>query len=297
MPNTLAHIGIQTLVTRGVLRDADIKWIWAACVMPDLPWIGQRVGLALVPGTPAVDLRLYAIVQSSLLFCLVLSGALASFSRRPGRSFGILAGGCLLHLLLDALQTKWANGVLLFTPIHWELLNLGLFWPEDWRTLALTGLGLVVALTAVRRLPKTGADLCWPRGRGLAAVAVLGALYLAGPFQLMPYAEAADLHFAGTLRDGADRIGQPVGFDRNRVEVTDGTARLRAWNGEVFTLTGEEHFESGTVSVLGRFYDAQTVEVVAIHRHSASLREYASYLGLGAVLLWWAFCLFAPRAR
>lgn len=295
MPNTLAHLGIQTLITRGIMRDADIKWIWAACVIPDLPWIGQRVVRGVAPVVPAVDLRLFAIVQSSLLFCLLLGGALACFSRSPGRSFGILASGCLLHLLLDALQTKWANGVLLFAPINWEILNFGFFWPEDWPTLALTMLGLGVAVVAFWRRPKTNDDLRLPPGLYGITAAIFGALYLAGPLPLMRHAEAAGLHFTSTLRTGADRIGRPVGFDRNQVELTDGTASLTAWSGEVFNLSGEVPSESGTYSVLGWFHDDRVIEVTESHFHPTGPREYASYLGLGLIGLFWATCLFSSR--
>gem|GEM_PF-5648942 len=32
-------------------------------------------------------------------------------AKQRSKVFGILAMGCALHLLLDALQVKWANGV------------------------------------------------------------------------------------------------------------------------------------------------------------------------------------------
>ncbi len=291
MPNTLAHIGIQTLVTRGVLRSADIKWIWAACIIPDLPWIAQRAIRGLLPEISMIDLRLYAIVQSVLLFCLVFSGVLACFSRHPGRTFGILAGGCLMHLLLDALQTKWANGVVLFAPMHWNLLNFGLFWPENGVTLFLTGLGAVVALYAFWRMPKHREDLCWPRGRKLVAAMILGVVYVTFPLFLMPQAEASDLHYTKTLREVSERPGRPIGIDRNRIDISEGTAYLTAWTGERFRLHGDMPSQDGIISLRGRFLDAETVEVSQFHHHRAGLRDHASYVGLGLIALWWMLCM------
>jgi len=111
MPNTLAHLGIQAVATRSVIKSADLKWICLGCVVPDVPWILQRLVSALNSGVDPYDLRLYAIVQSSLAMSLVLSAALAAFSRRPRTVFAILAFNATFHLVLDALQTKWGTGL------------------------------------------------------------------------------------------------------------------------------------------------------------------------------------------
>ncbi|UWQ21577.1 hypothetical protein [Jannaschia sp. W003] len=297
MPNTLGHLGIQTLATRGVLRNADVKWIWLACILPDLPWIGQRVARAALPGTDPIDLRLYAIVQSSLAFAVLLSLALACFSRQLGRCFAILAGGSALHLVLDAMQTKWGNGVVLWAPVRWDLLNVGLFWPEDAATAALTLLGLVVGALALWRSPKSAGDLRLP-GRGGALLAALaGGLYLVGPAALTGAAEAADLHSAATLRPGADRAGRAVAFDRARLEVAPGgDAVLHVWTGDAFAVAGTVPERSGQVSVRGVFRDARTVELQAVHAHPDGLRDMASYVGLALVAGFWLLCL-VPRRR
>ena len=43
MPNTLAHLCVQGIATRSLIKDADLKWIYTGCVIPDVPWILQRV--------------------------------------------------------------------------------------------------------------------------------------------------------------------------------------------------------------------------------------------------------------
>jgi hypothetical protein len=131
LPNTLAHIGIGGTLTRLAIKGADLKWIYLGCLIPDLPWIFQRLGNILIPNINLYDLRLYVIVQSTLLFSIILSLALTSFSKEYIRTFLILAFGSLIHLLLDSLQEKWTNGVLLLAPFNWDLMNFNLFWPES----------------------------------------------------------------------------------------------------------------------------------------------------------------------
>lgn len=291
MPNTLAHLGIQALVTRAVIQQAEIKWIWAACVIPDLPWILQRVVRASIPGISPYDLRLYAIAQASLLMCLVFSAALALCSVRPGRVFVILGLGCVLHLLLDAAQTKWANGIHLFAPLSWELLNFGLFWPEDWLTTALTGIGLGYALYAWLRLPGEDEDLRRPRGLRLAAAAALCLAYAVLPLALMKGAQTADNHYVATLENVEARPGQPIGFDRNRITLGADGAWIVAWTSERFAAIGTLPDHSIQASVIGRFEDSGTVRITAYHRHPDGLRDLAAYLGLALVLAWWRHCL------
>jgi hypothetical protein len=287
MPNTLAHLGVQALVGRAVVRGGDVKWIWAACVIPDLPWILQRAARTVLPSLDAYDVRLYAIAQSTLAVSLLLAGALSLLTARPRRVFAILAMGCVLHLLLDATQTKWANGVHLFAPLSWELLNWGLFWPEDRATLALTALGVAYAGFAAVTIREDLGDLVRPRGIRLAALTVLVALYLALPAALMPRVMAADNHFVRTLSDVAERPGRTVEFDRNAVVIEDGRPSLRAWTGERHPLAGAAPAEAGTVSVRGRFLDGSAVDVLAWHAHPPGVRDAASTAGLAVVLAWW----------
>ncbi len=294
MPNTLAHLGIQALATRAIIRGAEVKWIWIACVIPDLPWILQRV-VRMVPGVSLIDLRLYAIAQASLIMCLVLSAALALCSLRPGRVFAILGLGCVLHLLLDAMQTKWANGVHLFAPLSWELLNFGLFWPEDWPSLALTALGLGYALYAWLLLSDGMADLRYPRGFGLVAVSGLCLAYAALPLALMAGPLMADNHYVATLDDIEARPGRTIGFDRRWIVYDTDGAWILSWTGERFRATGTLPEDNTKASVIGRFEDETTVHVIAIYPHPKSLRDLTALLGLALVLAWWAGCLVRWR--
>lgn len=287
MPNTLAHLGIQGLATRSIIPKADLKWIYLGCIVPDLPWILQRAARPLLPDVSAYDLRLYAIVQSALFMCLIFADAFSVFSSKPRRVFAILALGSLLHLLLDALQEKWANGVHLFAPFSWELLNFGFFWPEDLPTYLLTALGLLFFLIAWWRMPCSAADLVRPRGRMLALGSVLLVAYLAGPVAFLSGPEAADNHSVKTLRAQEERPGRRVELDRVPYLNRDGKVVVFTLTGEELTAKGIDLAPAGLLSARGRFIDPETVQIDEMHSHRPGVRDLASYLGLALVLAWW----------
>jgi hypothetical protein len=281
MPNTLAHIGVQTLVTRGVLRRADPLWILAGCLIPDVPWILQRLVRAGAPALDAYDVRLYAIAQSSLVVSLVACALLAALAAAPRRAFGVLALGALLHLLLDALQTKLANGVHLLAPFSWRLLNLGLFWPESPVTWVLTGLGLVVGLELLRRGPALP-ELRLEASR-LALAALLAGLYLALPVALMAGPEAADNHSVRTLRERSLRPGRAVAFDRNDYLHTPAGDFLVSLGGERLRVVGARHAHPGTVSARARFADEDSIEILELHEHRGWSRDLGSVAGIALI--------------
>ena len=299
MPNTLAHMGAQALITRGMIARADLGWIWLGVLLPDLPWIAQRAIKLLPVSIDPIDLRLYAVVQSTLLFCLGAAAGVALLSARPGRVFSILALGSVLHLLLDATQTKWANGVLLFAPVDWHIVNFGLYWPETWPSYALSLLGLFyVAWAFAGSRPGGGTRPHLAASRKAAACAIFG-LYALGPLTLMPQAQAADVHFAGTLGAVAERQGKAIEFDRARIEhLSDGSPVLAVWTGETLAVTGVAIPPDALLaSVKGRFVDATTVEVTALYTHAPGRRDLITWVGLGLILVWWLWTLTARRRK
>lgn len=286
MPNTLAHLGIQGLATRSLLRGSDLRWIAVGCVIPDLPWILQRLVRAIAPDTVSpYDLRMYAVAQSSLIGCLCLAAALSLLAADPRRTARILGLNVALHLLLDGLQTKWANGVHLFAPVSWKLFNLGLFWPESVTTVALTLLGLGFM---VRGLSWPAPARAWDLRAGRLAIAAgLAVAWLVAPLPLLSGPERAGNHFVDALRHGQSRAGRPVEFDRNRHLVEGETHLLQTFADERLRLTGNVPELPGTVSLRGRFLDPATVEVEDWHRHWPRFRDLASYLGLGLAAAAW----------
>ena len=289
MPNTLAHIAVQGLATRAVDRSTEASWILAGAVVPDVPWILQRavVGLGLAP--ESVGLRAYFTAQGSLAASLLLCGALAALARRPARVAAVLSAGAVLHLLLDATQTKWGTGVHLLAPVSWRPLGWDLYWPESAVTWILTAAGLVyLAAEAVRRLPATA--LRRP-GRGRAA-AILG---LAAAYLLVPLAWASAVQSAptlplSTLASGADRPGRFVEFDREELVERDARLVLRTFAGE-WSLGGAVSGPPGTVSVQGRFATGDSLVVSRLHRHPRGVRDAASLVGLALIAVWWGAAL------
>ena len=229
--------------------------------------------------------------------CLLLSGALAVFSARAWRIFGLLALSCLFHLLLDATQTKWANGVHLFAPVSWQLLNFGWYWPESPVTLLLTAFGLGFVVVMWWRAPSRCDDLRLPRGPALTLGGACLLAYLLLPVALISGPEAADNHSVKTLRERDHRAGREVELERKRYVRRDGKDVLIAFAGEEFILEGLGDVPPGIVSIKGRFLDPQTIRVHDVHTHFGHLRDLPSYVGLALVcLIWlWGFRLTLRR--
>ena len=196
MPNTLAHLGVQTLISKGSCRSADFKWIAVGCILPDIPWIMQRIIHTLVPGVNSIDLRLYAIIQASLFFSVLLSGAISLLAKDSSKIFLILAGNSFLHLLLDALQIKWANAVHLLAPFSWQATGFNLFWPEQIPTHLMTLLGLGILLFFGIKDGLKEVTFNSDRYRLVPAV-LLGSLYFFYPFSIFSRTTAGRQPFPG----------------------------------------------------------------------------------------------------
>jgi len=283
MPNTLAHMGIQAIASRSVIRDADLRWVFIGCVVPDVPWVLNRVLASLMPGLDVFVVRPYWIAQASLLGSLWLCGALALISTRPGRTFGLLAGNAAAHLLLDALQTKWGNGVHLLAPFSWHTWNVGWFWLESEVTWLLTASGAAVALFAAFDVWRKATWRHRPTlARWLGVIALL-AVYGVYPLLMRDAVMASDAHSLQTLRHPELRAGRQAGFDRVWLDVEGSSGRLHVLGGEVIHAVGNLETASGSISARGRFVDAETIILEDVHPHGLFPRALASYLGLTAI--------------
>ena len=292
MPNTLAHFGIQTLTSKAVFRPADVKWIGLGCLIPDLPWITQRVLRPLEIIDP-IDLRLYVIIQSSLFMCLILSGAIGLQVKNGRRIFFLLAFNCLLHLLLDPTQLKWANGTNLLAPFSWLLTNFGSYWPEQLPALLLTLAGLIIFpfFAWKDRAREILFILHWQRQ---AAGLLLLCLYLLLPLFLLGGPLAADNHFTATLRN-PQRTGRAIEIDRKPYHAQQST--IDTISGEQLTVTGSNLPKQDTnLSIKGVFIDNNTILISKYHVHSP-LRDLYSKIGISLLLASWLVALFTKRIR
>lgn len=291
MPNTFVHLGVQTLGSRILFKGSDFKWIAAGCIIPDVPWIGQRVFLGLGSSVDPYFLLHYFTIQASLAGCLILSGVLALAAEASRKLFLLLAFNSLLHLLLDAMEIKWANGVHFLAPFSWKLTGFNLLWPEHVLVVILTVLG-VLALARYGsgdwKIPVVlSAD---SRKYGIAAL--LLTLYFVLPLPLASGPAAADNHFASTLRDAEARPGKYVEFDRSRYQ--SGDRKLRIFSGERLAVRGMNLSRDAVVSVRGHFIDPHTIHISAFHVHS-TVRDMSSKAALAGVLCVWLVALAKKR--
>lgn len=285
MPNTLAHIGINGLITRGFIKDADLKWIYLGVVIPDLPWILQRILMTTIPAIDLYDLRLYCVAQASLFISLILCIAFSSLSDKPARCFSILSIGSVLHYVLDMMQIKWANGVNVFAPLDWNLISIGLFWPESTVIYVLTAGGLCYWLWYARLAFSTPWNIHFLPLKRIGFALFMSAFYLLLPAVFIDGPANANAHFVTTLRN-SPKYNDYIEIDRGTLTKDGQALVIRPFTGDEFTVTGIKSNGEKLVSVQGRFSSDKTLLVSKYHMHT-KFRDYASYLGLALVLLFW----------
>lgn len=286
MPNTLAHIGVNGLISRALISKAELPLVYLGCVIPDLPWILQRIVRIAAPSVSGYDLRVYVVTQASLLLSLIISAAIAACFKKPTRAFGILALGSLLHLLLDTVEVKWANGAGFFIPFDWKLVQLNWLWPEHSLISIITLAGLFYfiwkARTAMNEIPALATrPLQW------CAAAALLCIYFAFPVFMQSSGSAADIHYVNTLRSVEQRSGRYVEFDRVPYALESGTARLQTLAGEWLEVRNVNWTGAGSVSLRARFLDNHSLLPIESSIHNRALRDSASYIGLGLILATW----------
>lgn len=284
MPNTLAHIGLQTPLTKLGLPTAPLQWIVLGCIIPDIPWILQRI-LRLIPAIDPVDLRLYAIFQASLFSCCILSLAFALLTRKTGLIFLILSLNSLFHLLLDACQIKWGNGVNLLLPFSWHTTNFALFWPEHAITYLFIAMGGVALIVYWPQAVKSELFLQKPNTNKTICLAFTLIFYITSPFFFIEAAYNADVHYSKTIRNKWEQVGKTVEIDRGNYKQQ--TQSIDSYAAKALPLNNPPAVETGIVSIRGIFNQNNRITVTEYHEHK-SHRDYASYAGLFLVLLLWS---------
>ncbi len=295
MPNTLAHLGIGGATTRAVITKADLKWVYLACIIPDLPWILQRTAHIFSPQVSPYDLRLYVIVQSTLLFCMVFSLAIASLSKDFLKTFLILAFGCLIHLLLDSLQKKWANGAQLFAPFNWSFLNFNLFWPESFPTYLITLFGLFYFFATFKNGVSASLNLKLRNFKRWLLFAATIIIYMLIPLFILNQPFDANNHYVKTLENIKERPGKYLEIDRRAYRFENGVGKINTFAGEDIKLKGIELKSNETLSIRAKFIDEHTAQVIEYHIHSAWFRDGTSYFGLLLVLIFWITNIYINR--
>jgi hypothetical protein len=228
-------------------------------------------------------------VQASLLFCLTLCGAFAAISKRPRIAFIVLSLNSFIHLILDALETKWGNGVHLFAPVSWKLVNFGLFWPDSPIIYALTILGLVYTVWVLLRHTQRTIGFSFHMSHRVILSVVLLSAYCIGPFAFLNEPAAEDNHSVSTLRDGTGRAGKHLSIDRELYIPRASGDVVKTFTGEELQAVGKRATKPGIVSIRGTFVDEKTVMIDDLRPHRSWLRNSASYLGLFLFVIAWIF--------
>ena len=294
MPNTLVHFAAQGAASRALWRRLDPRWIYLGCLLPDLPWILRRAVVAASLPVDGFDLRLYTMAQASLAGTLLLCGALALLTAAPRLVLVVLGGNALLHLLLDATEVKWGNGVHLLAPFSWRMTSFGLLPGESvvYVALAIAGALLLAWEVAAPWRPTLGLDL---RPKRLAAAGVLLAAYFLAPLPFFGAVFASDSYSVKTLREVEARPGRTVGLDRTVFVATPAGGRIRLWTGEEVRAAGRVPSRDATVSLYGTFLAPDVLRVDRLVEHRRD-RDWPSYLALVLLGLVWARPLLgAPR--
>jgi len=293
MPNTIAHLGLHAVSTKAILSKADIKWIYLGAILPDIPFVMKRAATFIAPNVDILDVRLFAIVQASLLFSLMLAFACSRLSSRSRYVFLVLSFGVLLHLLIDACQIKWGNGSRFLAPFDWSLTNFGLFWPEQLPSHLMTALGgLCVIYAFTLPIREQAKDLVLPGLKGLLALVAALAIYLLLPLAFIDAVEQAGGGSVQLIRM-EERSGHEIELDRARYRRDGARMTVELYRGEFITLTGigQDLPAAGKLSVRGSFSAHDVIRADEFHINDASYREHASMLGLGIVLLYWLLVL------
>jgi hypothetical protein len=287
MPSTLIHLGVQGFACRTLVRDIDLRFVYLACVIPDVPWILQRVIHALPLPIDHGELMLRSGAQSSLFFSLILCAAIAILCRRSASVFAILASGALLHLLLDITQIKWGRGAIFLAPLDWRTVSLDWLWPDNplFHALAFLSLGFVLITWRTldhSRVIRPAAPL-----RSIFCAAAL-IFYLLAPGLFSSQLLAQDVYFAKTLSDHQARAGSFIAFDRAKiVSANDEVTLVELFTGEVVGVQGMPPGAGKRVSVEGHFRDSSTIIAAQHHFHDPMSRVTGSLIGLLLVCVIW----------
>jgi len=294
VPNTLVHFAAQGAASHALWRRLDPRFLYLGCVLPDLPWILRRAVVAFGLPVDAFDLRLYTMGLASLAVTLILAAAIALATTAPRRVFAWLGLNALLHLLLDATEIKFGNGVHLLAPLSWRMTSFDLLPGESrvYLLLTLGGIGLVVWDVARAK----GYGVGWDRRpRALALAATLAAAYFMAPLPFLGAIEASDSYSVKTLRDTASRTGRRVSLDRAHFVATPAGGFLELWTGERVRATGGLPDHDATVSLDGTFLAPDVLRADTLVEQQRN-RDWPSYLGLALLAVVFLRGALAPRA-
>ncbi len=296
MPNTLTHIAVQGFAAQGMRKSLDPKLVYIGLLIPDLPFILRRLVLFSYPEINEYDLALYSIIQSTLIFSLILSLALSLLTSEIRKTFVILSINAFAHLVIDATQIKWGNGVHLIAPLDWQPINFGFYWPESILIKISYLLGLAYIFMNWRKAVLTPIPFKMAFSMPKAIAALLLCFYLFIPPLIFNLPEESGSHFIQTLRNKEKRRGRAIEIDRASYHPEVLGGRIIVANEEI-KVSNNAPANSGVISLKGTFTDTQTIEINEWHMHSNWLRDSSSHLALVLIASSWLVAIFVQFRR
>ena len=296
MPNTLAHIGAQFPISRGISRSWDPRWIALGLLLPDVPWILQRIALIALPFLSPITVRSYVVVLSTPLFCAVIAACIALCFENGRTIFRILFFQSLLHLVFDAFQQKGGVGVHFLAPFSWHAFSFPAYSMNGWLThlLTLSGLIILILLLAGKiRFPKLDRPLLNQPRRIVPAILLL-AIYSLGPLLLRHQVIDANVHDLKTWKGDGPRTGVTVHFDRAHYFPGDPGSIQDDFNPVPIPIIGVELPRESTISTEAVFINEDTLWTATYVVHPRGERLTYTLLGLIGILLFWGYPVFKP---
>jgi len=294
LPNTLIHFAAQGAASHALWRRLDPRFVYLGCLLPDLPWILRRAVVGLGLPVDGFDLRLYTMALASLAVTLLLAAGVAVATTAPRRVFAVLGLNALFHLLLDATEVKFGNGVHLVAPLSWRMTSFDLIAGESPLYFTLTVGGALLAAWEIAR-PRGTAVPFDLRPRRLAAASALLAAYFVAPLPFLGAIESSGSYSVKTLREVEARPGRAVSLDRTAFLATPAGGFVQLWTGERVRATGALPTHDATVSFHGTFLERDVLRVDRLLEHRRS-RDWPSYLGLVLLALVFVRGALGPRA-
>jgi hypothetical protein len=286
VPNTLVHFAVQGAASRSLWRAFDPRWIYLGCLLPDVPWILRRLVVGFGLPVDVFDLRLYTMAQASLAGTLLLCAALALLTAAPRLVLAVLGANALLHLLLDATELKFGNGVHLLAPFSWRMTSFDLLPGESPVYLVLAAAGALLVAWELTRPRNAVVGFVSSPSRVVGAAVLLFA-YLLFPLPFLGAVEASGSYSVKTLREVDARSGRTVSLDRTAFLATPSGGLVQLWTGERVRATGDLPGHDATVSLYGTFLAPDILHVDRLFEHRQN-RDWPSYVALLLLAVLWA---------
>jgi len=294
MPNTLAHIGVQLPLSRFVSWKIDPRWIALGLLIPDLPWIYQRILKTAAPGLSHIDIRAYMVVLSVPVFCFLLAGSVSLLFRGSKWIFLTLAFQILFHLILDSLQEKGGVGVFLLGPFNWNYSSWPIFSMDGWVSGLMTLNGAITTFLILAGKIRYNEIHIQPpvqKWRYFAS-AILLLAYALGPMWLTKGAIEANVHDLKLWSGAIPRTGMQVHFDRAQYEPgeTMGIGSISdTFKSGAVKIEGIQIDHPALISTVATFRDESTLITSSYVVHPKGRRFWYSISGLACVLFIWVY--------